>query len=185
MEPPLPAGAEVPAGQVLSLGPRATVNLVHYGKCEFVMLRGGSLLLKETGYELSGGAVLRTEVASCPASRRPQLARSGEVSGLGGVRLRNMAPPQTMQTRPRIVVAGPAAPEIVAAEIAQGERVLVRLPVNGGKAAWPADVPPLQPGTGYAVRFLRRSGEVTAMSANVSRDLESDGHLPTVFALER
>jgi hypothetical protein len=184
-EPAMPAGSEVPAGQTLKLGSRSTVNFVHYGTCEYVVVRGGTVVLNDAGYDASGGTILGREAASCPTARRPQLARGNEVSGLGGLRMRGVEPAQAIPMRPRIVVAGVAAREVVAVEVAKEMRTIARMPVRGNNAVWPPDAPTLEPGLGYAVRLFYRGGATSSVPVTVSRDLKADATLPTVLIAER
>jgi hypothetical protein len=183
MQPQLPPGTELAPGQTLALTSRATLNFVHYGACEFVRVFGGSLTIREKDYELTGGMVVQTERASCPTSRRRALQRGNEASGVGGLRLRNVSA-QQIQTQPRIILTGAAATDIVAVEVLELDRTLIRLKVEREQAVWPSELPPLRPGAHYTFRFIRRQGEATVLTALTSGNLTSDARVPAVFAIE-
>jgi len=185
IDPEMQAGHEIAAGETLSLTPASTVTLVHYGTCEHVIVRGGRVVLRESGFDTPGGTILLREEASCPAARRPQLAREKEVSGLGGLRMRNMPPAQAIPVRPSIVLVGEAARDVVAVEVEKDGRTIARLPVRRQNAVWPSDAPALQPGLGYAVKMLYRRGETSSVPASVTRHLRADAAVPTVLIAQR
>jgi hypothetical protein len=183
VEPALPSGTEMLEGQTLNLAPQSTVTFVHYHKCRFVALRGGSLRLEEAEYWVSGGSVLQVETVSCPHTRRPALARQAETSGIAGAVLRSVAI-QPIQSRPAIVISGAAAATVERVEFIHGERVVARVPVIDGRAAWPSGAKPLRQNAQYVARFFRQAATAVDVPVVVSASLKSDGRLPAVFVLE-
>jgi hypothetical protein len=186
LQPLLSPGTEIAHGQTLALTRQSTVSFVHYGKCEFVTVRGGSLVMNESDYRIEGGTVLAVETVSCPQAR-PALARSSEGAGTAAVVMRGLKSDgiQPIQSRPRIVLAGTAAADIVAVDLAENGRVIARLPVRRRQAAWGDGMPPLVPNARYMLRFVHSAGWSTSQPTVVSDNLKSDGRLPAVFVIDR
>ena len=183
VDPPASSGAEIQGGRTIRLNAHARVSFVHYRTCRMVVVRGGTVTLREDEYDAAGGTVLSEKPISCPRGRRAGLARRGESSGTAGLTMRNVAF-QRIPPRPDAILIADDDPAISQVRILRGRDIVATLKVEGVRASWPRDAKQLERGTSYLFQFIHTDGTTREVATVVDTEPDSDAAQPVVFAVD-
>lgn len=96
--------SEVNAGTTIALGSAGKVTFVHYATCREVTVTGGTAVISQADYKVTGGTVGETKQA-CP--ERVQTASTTSVAG--GLVLRGTVKATKIAAAPKIVFNGAGA----------------------------------------------------------------------------
>ncbi len=144
--PDLPVRTEIPADTAIKLGPAVELTFLHYRKCKFVTVTGGTLELSDRDFT-TDGKVEKEMPGPCP--RVYQLAGSA-----GGWVARDLPP--RLPVNPEIIFAGKRADKIAEATVYaqdQRERPLFRFDLVDHRATEPAAAAPLIAEQRYILRM--------------------------------
>jgi hypothetical protein len=144
--PDLPIRTEILADTAIKLGPAAELTFLHYRKCKFVTVAGGTLELSDRDFT-TDGKVEKEIPGPCP--RVYQLAGSA-----GGWVARDLPP--RLPVNPEIIFAGSRADRIAEAAVYaqdQRDRPLFRLDLVDRRATEPAAAAPLTAEQRYVLRM--------------------------------
>lgn len=177
VEGPAPSGLEpfreIAAGSVHALG-AAQVTFAHYRTCRNVTVKGGSLTVEATGYGVEGGVLVGQERADCPREVR----LSGHGAQVAGIVLRSAGGQRRWPTRPGFVLVGEGADSMHEAVFLQSDREVARFPLQTRRFTWPADEPPLQPGSAHVLRLGPAGGPATAEVPFTTGSARPDAKMP-------
>lgn len=96
--------SEVSAGTTITLGTAGKVTFVHYALCREVTVTGGTAVISQADYKVTGGTATETKQA-CP--ERVQVASTTSVAG--GLVLRGTVKATKISSTPKIVFNGVGA----------------------------------------------------------------------------
>lgn len=146
--PQLEAFSEINTNTPVVLDADATVEFMHYAKCETVVLRGGRLVFSSQRYQLRGGQVVRTKRADCPKS----VAISG-ASQIGGVVMRDLGGASVVRVsqKPSLAFIGEESNGYSTIYIRQDGKDILTGKLDGRVFHWPASAPALQANSSYSV----------------------------------
>ena len=156
-EPKMDALTEVEPGFRIRLAVGSRLIFMHYMSCRSVSVEGGTVLLRMTDFSISDGGRVQSEQRRCPQRFVLTTGEANEVAST--VLLRGgSAAVARIPTRPILLLTGPAAPDVAAAEIRLDGKLVARLPLSGRRAALPESAAALMPGRKYAVVLLPAGG---------------------------
>ena len=148
VEPQVALYDEVGDGTVLKLAGDATLTISHYGACEEVALKGGTVSVALDGLDLDGSTVEARTPVECPD--RIVMAAADLINMAVTLRsTRKKA--RLMAPAPEFVLAGEWGRTFDTLHVYAKDGSTATIPVVGGHAAWPADAPPLTVGETYVV----------------------------------
>jgi hypothetical protein len=144
--PDLPVRTEIPADTPIKIGPTVELTFLHYRKCKFVTVVGGTLELGDRDF-ITDGKVEKEIPGPCP--RVYQLAGSA-----GGWVARDLPP--RLPVKPEIIFVGRRADRIAEAAVYvqdQRDRPLFRFDLVDRRATEPATAAPLTAEQRYVLRM--------------------------------
>lgn len=128
--------SELSDGDELNLGDDGVVHLLHYYRCEELVIRGGKLALSVLAVSSRGGKVVTRRSKPCPKQVSVEPA-----SVVSGVVLRHAAESVQVPVRPTMYVVGQGASRVDRIVVkVEGEQVL-EFKVDGPELSWPEDAP--------------------------------------------
>ena len=142
---------ELGANDSVELGD-GTMTIMHYGTCEEVVVKGGTLVVTERQYLTRKGKVVSVTRAKCPK----KVPLAGEAR-TGGVRLRAGNAGLKLGTEPTFVVIGPGRGDVTEMAVLQDGKEVARHKLSGPKFRWPEGAAALSPGD-YKLAFTRKDG---------------------------
>lgn len=170
VSPEIEAFDEVEAGTELTLSGGAELTLSHYGTCDEVSVRGGSIEVGTLDLGLARTTVVSRSRADC--SEPVSLSETDTASA--SVIMRNFEQLPKVPLSPAIVISGKKRAGFDAMAILRGDKQIATLTVAQGKVAWPTDGLYLSNGTKYVLVLTGRSGE---HRATVVADRERSGRV--------
>jgi|GEM_PF-1842955 len=151
IEPPVEEFSEAADGDTFVLAQDAELIILHYGACVEAHFRGGAVTIRPEGFEHAGAQIGETRV-ECPR----KVAFAEDTNAVAAVILRGDPPQTVINVRPVFVLLGDGVDHV---EISQGDTVIRRLALGGGRLArWPADAAPLAVGESYKFAVVSANG---------------------------
>ena len=166
IEPEIGLYEEVADGTVLKLGSDATLTISHYGSCEEVVLAGGTVTVGADELAIQGSEVRSRTAVQCP----DQIVMAAADLINMAVTLRSARQARVMAPEPEFVLAGPWGRQFDKLDVYGKEGQIATVPVAGGQASWPADLPPLAAGEIYVVVLNGPGAKQHAARIEVSAD---------------
>jgi hypothetical protein len=170
VEPGLDLFDEVVVGTELRLGAESEMTLSHYGACDEISIRGGTVIIGKSDVKITGGSELARIKVDCPEP----VALIETDSTNASVIMRNFGRVPAVPLIPDIVVAGASAKKIETLTIMRDDKEVATLPVKAGTIEWPAGNLFLSHQTKYT---LVLTGDGIDHRAVVVADKESGGRV--------
>lgn len=173
VEPDIGTSKEMAAGERVKLGPKAVVVVIHYKACEEIEVRGGTVSILPSKVQVRGGEILSREKGDCPGEvKLTDTDAQGAVvlmRGEGDAQSKVDAATSAGSPRPRFLIEGDGDKYPVLHIYENGAR-LATLPVKRRRAAWPAERPPLTPGSVYEFALEASDGAHVGGKIAVTED---------------
>lgn len=145
--------SELSDGARLELGAEGVVHLLHYYRCEELIIRGGDLTVTVLASSRKGGEVIKQQSKPCP--KQVNVAPTSAVSGLV---LRGFEKPNAVAERPMIVFVGDGQSRVERVDVLIDGQKLHQFEMAGPAIEWPTDAAPLKIGTVYILALTDGDG---------------------------
>lgn len=134
VEPVVDLFDEIVVGTELRLGSDSELTLSHYGACDEISVRGGTIIVGKADVKITGGAELARVKVDCPE----QVALVETDSTNASVIMRNFGRIPAVPLIPEIVVTAAKAAAVDTLTIMRDDKKIVALPVKAGSVEWPS-----------------------------------------------
>ena len=126
-KPPLAVHREVAPGTQIAIGRGARLSLLHYATCSIVSFSGGTVKVTEQGLEAAEANIESRKPGPCPHVHKISLAGPGPLGGGIVSRAISRDPWPYPEVAPDglVVITGARAANAVAADVLDGNRMLV------------------------------------------------------------
>jgi hypothetical protein len=164
---------EILSGTTVSLTKDGRLVFLNYANCRTLTVVGGSVTFTRGPTPILKGAATRADV-------RGQCPRKFSATGADAATVLREASGAAVATSatPQFILVGRRAEEFAGIRIKSGNRELLSRPLTGPRFSWPADVPPLAPGT-YALDLRPKVSGAAAVTVN----FEASTRIPEAFTL--
>ena len=165
VEPQVALYDEVGDGTVLKLGEGASLTISHYGACEEVAVTGGTVSIGIDKLGLDQSQIRSRTAVQCP----DQIVMAAADLINMAVTLRSAKKVKVMAPTPEFVLPGAWGKQFDKLDIYGGD-VPISVPVVGGHAVWPAELPPLTVGETYVIVLNGSAAQQHAARIEVTAD---------------
>ncbi|MEO1492823.1 MAG: hypothetical protein AAFV19_11780 [Pseudomonadota bacterium] len=124
---------ELVIGTELTLGANTELTLSHYGACNEIVIKGGSVIIGKKDIKIVGGRELSRVQVDCPE----QVALVQTDTTNASVIMRNFARIPSVPLAPQIVVNSAPGTDVNRLTILRDETEIADLPVKNGMVRWP------------------------------------------------
>ncbi len=169
VSPPLPPSGELNVGDRLDLGADSVVIIIHIRACEELELKGGSLSIRPTKVQAQGAEVLFRAKGDCP--EQVSLVETDLKGAVTLMRGADEAEKSDVMSgvRPRFLINADRS-AFFSIGIFQDGAEVTRIPLENGRAEWPAGAPDLKVGQGYQFALEGSGAKTAGGQLNVSSD---------------
>ena len=163
---------EILSGTTVSLTNESRLVFLNYANCRTLTVVGGSVTFTSGQMPILKGATTRADV-------RGQCPRKFSATGADAATLvRGVPGTADTPTTPQFILVGRRAEEFAGIRIKSGDQEVLSRPLTGPRFSWPADVPPLSPGT-YILDLRPKVSGAPAVTVN----FEASTHIPEALTL--
>lgn len=124
---------ELVIGTELTLGSSTELTLSHYGACDEIVIKGGSVIIGKKDIKIVGGQEVSRIGVDCPE----QVALIQTDTTNASVIMRNFARIPEVPLAPQIVVNSAPGTDVNRLTILRDDTEIADLPVKNGRVRWP------------------------------------------------